>query len=307
MNARFARLVPVLVASALASTACVMSVDAARYTTREEKRWPVTGTPDLNLVTFDGAIEVRSWDRPEVRVEIEKRAADKAAADAIEIRTGQEGQAISVEAVKPPAAESLFGLRVSPSARLVATVPRQCHVVARSGDGSIVVDRIDGRVDVSTGDGGLSGEEMKGSLRAHTGDGSIRFEAIEGTADADTSDGTVTLTGKLAGVRLRTGDGSVSVRADEGSAMSEDWEIRTGDGSVRVDLPEGFAASLDAASGDGHVQAEGFGEPAASGRGEGSRGALKRPIGPGGRLLRVRTGSGTIRIRKLQPGLHSPE
>ena len=37
------------------------------------------------LDTFDGAIELHSWDRPEVEVEIEKRAMEQTLLDEIKI------------------------------------------------------------------------------------------------------------------------------------------------------------------------------------------------------------------------------
>ena len=52
--------------------ACVV-VDSQGHITREEKRFTVTGTPDLHLTTFDGAIEIRSGEGQDVVVEIEKR------------------------------------------------------------------------------------------------------------------------------------------------------------------------------------------------------------------------------------------
>lgn len=301
MTARFHHLMPVVAAASLAlfNSACVVTVDSGRYSTREEKRWNVTGTPDVTLVTFDGSVEVRSWDKPEVRVEIEKRASDKTLADKIQVTVEQSGNTITIEAKKPPAMESLFGLKVSPSARLVAMVPRRCNLVARSGDGSISLERIEGRIELNTGDGSLRGEELRGTLRAHSGDGSIRFQDIEGEVDIDTGDGGGEVSGRLSSVRLRTGDGTVTVRAEDGSTMTDDWEIRTGDGGVRIELPEGFAATLDADTGDGHVSVHGFGEPDSAGRDDESRGVLRRPLNAGGRQLRLRTGSGTISVRTL--------
>jgi hypothetical protein len=301
MNGRFVHLMPGLAAASLAlfGAGCVVTVDAGRYSTRQDKQWTVTGTPEVTLVTFDGSIEVRSWDKAEVRVEVEKRAGDKALADKIEVVMEQAGNTITVEAKKPAAMESLFGLKVSPTARMVAMVPRRCNLVARSGDGSISLERIEGRIELNTGDGSLSGEALAGTLRAHSGDGSIRFEDIQGSVDIDTGDGGGELNGRLTAVKLRTGDGTVAVRAEDGSAMSDDWEIRTGDGGVRLELPDGFAANLDADSGDGRVTVHGFGDPDSSGGEDDSHGALRRPLNGGGRQLRLRTGSGTISVRTL--------
>jgi hypothetical protein len=283
----------------LAATACVVTVDAGRYSTRDEKRFTLTGTPDLTLITFDGSIEVRSWDKPEVLVEVEKRASDKSLADAIEVVASQSGATITVEARKPAARESLYGLKVSPSAKIVATVPRRCNLVARTGDGSITIERIDGHVEMNSGDGSLRATDVAGSIRAHTGDGALTFENIDGTVDLDTGDGNGEIDGRLTAVRVRTGDGAIALRVEDGSAMSDDWELRTGDGNLRLELPASFSGALDASTGDGRVRVEGLGQPEGSGQNEDGRDSLRRPLGGGGRQLRLRTGSGSVTIRKM--------
>lgn len=289
----------VLVGLAFSSLACVVTVDAGRYSGREEKQWKVTGVPDVTLITFDGSVVVRSWDKSEVRIEIERRAQDKAMADKIQVVAEQAGQAITVEAKKPAAVESFFGLKQPPSARIIATVPERCNLVVRSGDGSITVDRVEGRVELHTDDGSMKGQELRGTLKAHSGDGTVRFEDLDGAVDIYTGDGSAELAGRLTTVRLRTGDGRLTVRAEDGSAMSEDWEIRTGDGSVRLELPEKFSANLDATTGDGRITLEGLGEDEATpARQEDERASLRRPLGSGGKTLRVRTGSGGITLRK---------
>jgi len=301
MNRRLRLSLPIFAVAGLAaaSTACVVSVDAGRYATREEKTFTVSGTPDVTAITFDGSVEVRSWDKSEVRIEVEKQAADKALADAIEIRAEQSGNTITLEVKKPAGMQSLFGLKVSPSAKIIATVPRKCNLVARTGDGSIRVERIDGHVELHTGDGSLRVVDLSGSVRAHTGDGTVVFEDIRGTADIDSGDGSGSVSGRLDGLRLRTGDGTLTVRAEEGSSMADDWELRTGDGSVRLEVPEGFAANLDASTGDGRVHLQGFGDGTTGAANEDARASLRRPLGAGGKLLRVRSGSGSISIKTL--------
>jgi len=283
----------------LPTTACMISVDAGEFTVREEKRFDVTGTPELTLVTFDGSMEIRSWDRSTVQVEIEKRANDKASAEAMEVRAEQSGNVIRLEVKKPATTtSSRFGMN-SRSARIIATVPKSCNLVARTGDGAISIERVQGTIDLDTGDGSIQAYGLEGSLRAHTGDGSLKIEHVDGTLDLDSGDGSASISGKLAGLKLHTGDGSVVVRAEDGSAMTDDWEIRTGDGGVRLELPDAFGANLDASTGDGRVRVEGL-EPAPADDGdESARRSLKQQLGSGGRLLRVRSGSGSITIRRL--------
>ena len=76
---------------------CSIDVRGDEIVVREERRFTVAGDLELALTTFDGAIEVRSWDRPEVLVEIERRAASGAEAQALEVRTSQEGNRLIVD------------------------------------------------------------------------------------------------------------------------------------------------------------------------------------------------------------------
>ncbi len=297
MNARLfsaARLVPV-VAAAWLTAGCDITVglDAARFLDRQKKDFQVTGTPDLVLSTFDGTIEVRAWDRPEVSVEIEKRAANKRQADEIEVKTSQSGNRITVDVRSPEETRAHIGFSQSRSARLIVSVPRETNLDARTGDGSISVERLSGKLQLNTGDGTVHVTETSGELRAHTGDGTMTLERVDGRVDADTGDGSITLNGKLEGVRLKTGDGSLRLRADSGSRMTDDWDIRTGDGSVTLELPEAFDADLDAHAGDGGVSMRTIAV-----KGDVSRNTVRGQIGTGGRSLRVRTGDGGITISR---------
>jgi DUF4097 and DUF4098 domain-containing protein YvlB len=286
----------VVLASAWLAAGCDVSVgvhsQGLRYVEREKKDFQVSATPDIVLKTFDGSIEIRAWDRPDVSIEIEKRGANKEAVDQIEVKATQSGNRIELE-VRQPGEGVHFGFSVSRSARLVASVPRQANVDAHTGDGSIAIERVAGKLKLDTGDGSVKATEIAGDLRAHTGDGSLTLERVDGRIDADTGDGSITVDGKLEGVRLRTGDGSVRVRAGAGSRMADDWDIHTGDGSVTIDVPETFDADLDARTGDGGVSVN-----SVTVKGEMSKNSVHGQMGAGGRTLRVSSGDGGIRISR---------
>ena len=115
-----------LMAIATGAPACVVSVDHEGVIDREEKRYSVKDTPQVVLTTFDGAIEVRSWDRPEVLVQIEKRGQDKDVVSKIEVSAEQKGGRIAIETRYTGKTSFVgFGVWQSPSARLIATVPRR--------------------------------------------------------------------------------------------------------------------------------------------------------------------------------------
>lgn len=284
-------------AGAVATGGCVVSLDSQGHTAREERRFDVSGAPDVRVTTFDGSIQVRSWDRAEVLIEIEKRAPTEEALADIEVVAEQDGNTIQVEVRRPSGSDSYLGIGVhtSRSARIIATVPRRSDLVLRSGDGSIRVDRVNGRAELRTGDGSVRASELSGEVVVHTGDGSVTLQDVEGELDVETGDGGVSASGVLRVVRLRTNDGSVTVRGDEGSAMSDDWSITTGDGSVAVYLPEAFAAELDAHTGDGRITSDLDVAMVVSGKLD--RRTLKGRVGEGGRVLKVRSGDGSIRFR----------
>jgi hypothetical protein len=297
----------VLLTAALAS-GCTVTVDSQSQVVREEKRFTVSGRADLQVTTFDGSISIRSWDKPDILVEVEKRGSTRESVDALEIKTEQNGNAIELE-VKRPRAETFSGIGFhrTATARLIVSVPRTTNVRARSGDGSIIIEGVSGRLEMHTGDGSIKANNVAGQLTLSTGDGSIVVDGAEGTLDLNTGDGGVSVTGNLSAVKVHTGDGSVVYRAQPGSSMGAPWDITTGDGSVTLYLPRDFGAELDAYTGDGGIRTDlDVGSDMAlekadteSDRRENraSRRTLRGRVGPGGPALRIRTGDGAIRLR----------
>lgn len=285
------RLIPAMLLL-LVLPACTLDLGAQPVVEVEEKSFNIQTKAELVLVTFDGSIDVRSWDRDEVAVTIERRAADVETARRLQVEATQDGDRIRVE-VKTP--ERFTGIGASPSASLKVSLPRASDVEARSGDGSIRIEDVAGRLSLRTGDGSITALAVSGDLSAHTGDGSVRLDAIKGRVKVHTGDGSVTVGGIIEGLAATTGDGSVAVHARPGSLASDDWEITTGDGAVTLELPNAFAAELDAGTGDGRISVDGLQLAIADQSSERDR--LRGRLGDGGRMIRVRSGDGSIRLR----------
>jgi hypothetical protein len=275
----------------------VSGADSTWLTQRDEKRFTVEGKPEVVLATFDGSIEIESWDRPDVLVVIEKRTPGPEAAAAIEVASSQDGNRVSVE-VKRSAARMLgWSWLGHGNARLVVSVPRAADIRASSGDGAILLNHVNGTIALKSGDGRIHAADSAGALSVSTGDGGIELDRVEGTVEATTGDGRVRLSGKFAGVRAHSGDGSITIQADPGSAADRDWDITSGDGSVTLQIPDGFNADLDANTGDGHVRLDGV---SVATTGNMTRNSVRGRLGAGGRALRVRTGDGSITLRRNQ-------
>ena len=279
------------------ASACTISVDSQGQIAREEKQFPVDGVPELHLATFDGSIELQSWERPQVLVEIEKRGPTREAVEGLRIESTQRGNRIDLE-VREPRREGLQGLgfHVSTSAKLIVSAPRRTNVVARTGDGSIGIERLNGRLELRTGDGSIRASDISGEMILDTGDGSITIDGADGRLSLSTGDGGVSVTGGLSAVRMHTGDGSIVYRAEPGVAMSDDWEISTGDGSVSLFLPAKFGAELDAHTGDGAIRSEL--QLTRGGVNREDRRTIRGTLGEGGKRLRVRTGDGAITLKE---------
>ena len=307
------RSLPVAGAFLLASTwlaGCEVNLNTEGLSVRETKSFKVTGVPQIDVDTWDGAIEIHSWDKPEVEVEIEKRAMEQSLIDQIKVEATQEGDRIVLKVTGPSRAGFsgvTIGVNVSPTARLRVAVPRNSNLVARSGDGSIRAEALDGTIVLNTADGSVSATRLSGDIRVRSGDGSIRLDKVTGKLDLETDDGSIGFEGQPSVLRLKTGDGSVRAQIDPDTVMTDNWDLTTGDGSVTLTLPSAFNAELDAETSEGSVRSS---HPLLDdGRderrdGEGGderrerRRILRAKMGDGGKALRIRTGDGTIRIER---------
>jgi len=289
-------------AVALAVSACEVNLNTEGLTAREKRTFAVTGQPELTLETFDGAIEIHSWDRNEVEVEIEKRGMEQALLDQMTVEAEQQGDRIVLRVKGPSAAQErriTVGVHISPAARLLVAVPRKSAIDARTADGSIRVENIEGRLALRTADGSVAADRITGDIEARSGDGAIRIEKAQGRLDVETDDGSITIDARPTVVRAHTGDGSIRLQLEPETSMTDAWDLSTSDGSITVALPPGFNAEIDAETSDGSVRSSypGLSE-GGDGEGRERRRELRRKLGDGGPILKVRTGDGTIRFER---------
>lgn len=287
---------------AVSLAGCTVNVNTEGATASETHTFTVGSNPRVTLDTFDGSIEVHSWDRDEVEVVVEKQAQDEALLQQIVVDQSQEGDGVTLR-VRGPASRSgiNIGIVYSPSAKLLVALPKSAALDLKSGDGSISVEDVSGTLVLWSGDGSIVGRRLTGDVRARSDDGSIRLRETSGKVDAETRDGSIVVNGTLTHLRAKTGDGSVRIGAERGSTLEDDWVVETEDGSVEVRLPEGVSAVVDASTSDGSIRSNypGLTVPRRTDddrvRGDDGR-QLTATLGQGGRTLRVRTGDGSIRF-----------
>jgi DUF4097 and DUF4098 domain-containing protein YvlB len=244
-----------------------------RFTDRESKSFPVSGTPRVTLKTFDGQIIVRSWDKQEVMYTAIKRAGSEQQLQGINLRSQANGSEIQIIAeFDKSAARRIAGItNISATVSLEVFVPRSSTLNASSGDGRLSLEGINGELNLNTGDGAIEVRDSGGRLIARTGDGRIRLTGFDGEAEVNTGDGGITLEGRFTQLNARTGDGSISLAlpAETNATIETDAEDVINDGL------------------------------AVRGEGDDSSGQVRRwTVGSGGTLFKLHTGDGRITLRR---------
>jgi len=187
-------------------------------------------------------------------------------------------------------------------------VPADTEVVSDSGSGSQKVSGISAPVKADTGSGTIKLADIGGSVTARSGSGSITAERIAGGFNARAGSGSINLTQVAPGdVSVSTGSGSIdlqgvvgALRANAGSgriviqgSQAGDWKVDTGSGSIKVDLPDDAAFQLDAESSSGSITVD---HPVVV-QGKVSKRHLRGEVRGGGAVLKLDTGSGSIKIK----------
>lgn len=269
-------------------TTSASSLSAAEEWTRTY-RFP--GRPEVRVVTDDGSVTVKPWDRRDVEVRI--KTLGFRIGQSLKIVDRQDGDELEIEARTPR--NSISFNWSSRWVRITMRVPRELDLEIESGDGAIDASDLSGRVRIHTGDGGIRLAGLRGELELSTGDGRIEASGLDGTLDATTGDGAVDVAGRFDALDLETGDGHIVVEAEPKSRLGRGWNFHSGDGPITLRIPSDLEADLDVHAGDGSIRVD----LPVQVSGPKQRRALRGTLNGGGPPLRVRAGDGAVRIEGL--------
>jgi DUF4097 and DUF4098 domain-containing protein YvlB len=237
------------------------------------KTYQLTGKPDLQIETSDANIRVTTWEQNTIEARV-VTTRYKIGEGGIRVEEHQTGNSVQIDVHYPHHAFSVnFG---SSRVDVIIQMPREGNVNLRTGDGKIEIAGLKGAMDLHTGDGSENLDNVDGKLRASTGDGHIKAS------------------GRFDELELKTGDGTVEVRAGSGSSLNAGWRLETGDGSVSLEVPGDLAADVDLHTSDGHIDLD---MPVTT-SGKIRQNEIQGKLNGGGNLLMIRTGDGSIHLRK---------
>jgi DUF4097 and DUF4098 domain-containing protein YvlB len=237
------------------------------------KTYSVNSRPELKIETSDANIHVTTWDQPTIEAKV-TTSRYKIGEDGIRVEEHQTGNTVEINVRYPHHGFNMeWG---SHRVDITIQMPREGDVNLRTGDGRIE----------------LSG--LKGVMDLHTGDGSEELNNVDGKLRATTGDGHIQANGRFDELELKTGDGHVDVRAGSGSSLTGSWRLETGDGSVSLEVPGDLAADVDLHTNDGHIDLD---MPVTT-DGKIRQNEIHGKLNGGGSPLTIRTGDGSIHLRK---------
>ena len=254
-------------------------------------RYPVKATADVHVKTDDGSVRIETTDAAEVAARVTTEGW-RIGTGEVEITESQAGDRVEI-AVRLPDRHSWLSMGHR-SVRVVLQVPKHADLDVRTGDGSVEVQPVSGRLSISTGDGSITVSGLQGDIRLHTGDGAIHATGLGGQLKADTGDGHMSVRGRFDLLELSTGDGGIDAEVEPGSRVATAWSLRSGDGGIKLRLPEDLGAELDAHTGDGHIALD----KALAVSGSIGASTVRGKLGAGGAPLKIQTGDGSIDLRR---------
>ena len=243
-----------------------------RLVERETKSFTVTGTPRVRVETFDGAVTVEAWDRPEVQYTAIKRARDEQAMRGVRVRATQTSNEIVIAAEFDRSLQRAWngdGATVA----LELRVPRNTNLDVRTGDGRVRLTGVRGQLELNTGYGAMDVDDGGGHLHAVTGDGRISVARFDGEADVQSGDGRIVLEGRFSKLSARTSDGGITLTLP----ANVDATIETDAGLV---VNDGLAVPANNSNDEQRVR--------------------RWRVGRGGTLFTLRTSDGSIYLRRAE-------
>ena len=310
--------------SALFLVNCASQMSGFAQTERFEldgslhKTYPLAQNGSFLLTNHNGRIEIESWDREEVDIEITERYHDDDYT--IEIDIDARSDRVRVEAIHPEIRDwNFWNNRRRPVADFMVKVPREVRVDAGSHNGSVRITGISGEVETTAHNGDVTVRDIIGDLRvdSHNGEvmveqveGDLRVTAYNGDIEFDRINGEIETRSHNGTIRLRdvTGGGifaeSYNGRIDGDFTVDENgmYEFETSNGTIDIRIPGDSKANVDVVARGRNFRTD-FDELADLEREQERDRRYDRTlringdINGGGARLRLRTNNGSVRLR----------
>jgi hypothetical protein len=256
-----------------------------------QKTYAVSGSPSLTIETADSGLEIGSCgDCKEIRVAVH------ATRDLNQYRLEehQAGDHVFFSFKEKPHV-GLFNWRNDSGTKVTVETPAHLDLDAGTADGNVIARGLSGNLQVHAGDGSVLLEDVNGALHLKTSDGNVTIRRAKGTLEARGSDGHMRVDGDFRAVQIHTSDGNLDLTLTQGSKLNAASRVESSDGSVNISVPSTLAADVDVSTSDGHVDCS---LPLTMDHYDSGH-SLHGRLNGGGTPLSIHTSDGNVRIAAL--------
>ncbi len=266
------------------------------------REFPLSDRGQVEIENSIGKISVKTWDSSKVKVRVVKildvskfkdleEAPDAGFLDRVEIRTESDSNTVRLQTIIPEmkitasnsgifsGLKMLLGLfkgdcqRLPLSVEYELSVPERCNLRANCEIGEMMIQGVDGCLDLSSDIGCIETRNTSGVQHTRLSLGKITVSGVKGSVDAKSDMG--------------------QVEADFDSLGADDRVyLESGMGAVNLVLPSGSGIDLEAESDLGSVDAK----LSDSFKGRSEWNSLRGKYNKGGASVTLKTGMGGIEI-----------
>jgi hypothetical protein len=166
--------------------------------------------------------------------------------------------------------------------------PVDSFLKATSGSGEVNVEGVGDNAKLTTGSGSIHATGLRGGFSIDTGSGGIYADQIgDGDVRAETGSGSIELRNIHGALVAQTGSGSIKAAG----TPSSPWKLQTGSGGIELSTGDA-GINIDASTGSGSIHTD----RELTTQGAANRHHVTGKINGGGPVVRMETGSGSIRV-----------
>jgi hypothetical protein len=232
----------------------------------------------VRIENANGSITIRTWNRPEVLVQVEKRASSEDYLKEIGVAIDSDPRSLSITTTFPHhLLRWLWNGDDHGEVRLVLTVPETVDLRGiTSVNGAIAISGVQGEVEAHTVNGTVTIDSVHGALEAHTVNGAIHATDVRSNAVLSTINGAihaeVTALGSSGHLHFSTINGSIAILLARNADAT--FRASTVNGGTSCDLPIRLTE-------------------------EGHHRGMQGVIGAGGGSITTSTVNGSVRLESL--------
>lgn len=193
----------------------------------------------LSIRNVNGNVEVESWNKNEVEVQIIERRRGR---DELEVEFDSRADRLMITVFNE---QSSFGWgNRNSQINIIVRVPRNIEVNAGSVNGNVVVSNIDGEVEAETTNGRVTLTDINGNVEANTTNGHIDLRNITGEINSTTTNAAIVIRNSNSDkMYIHTTNGEI--RAEVVLSDNGRYDLRTTNGDIELIIPKNTKADVD--------------------------------------------------------------